>query len=98
VGAERDLYALGIIHYRMLHGHLPTDFGSGQDAAVAFARFADGRGRALKDLGGLDRLSRHLLLRLTERVPERRLVDFDEIEARLAQIIKHDTGRAMSSA
>lgn len=90
VGAERDLYALGIIHYRMLRGRLPTDFGSGPGAAVAFARFADGRGRTLKDLRGIDRLSRHLLVRLTERDPQRRLVDFDEIEARLAQIIKYD--------
>lgn len=95
VGAERDLYALGIIHYRMLRGRLPTDFGSGQDAALAFARFADGGGRVLRDLRGVDRLSRHVLLGLTEREPERRLVDFDEIEARLAQIIKHDTGGSL---
>jgi serine/threonine-protein kinase len=98
VGAERDLYALGIIHYRMLRGHLPTDFGSGQDAAVAFARFADARGRPLKDLRGIDRLSRHLLLRLTQREPEKRLVDFDEIEARLAQIIKHDAAPVAASS
>ena len=93
VGAERDLYALGIIHYRLLKGRLPTEFGSGQEAAVAFARFSDARGRPLKDLGGVDRLSKHLLTALTERDPSKRLVDFDEIEARLAQIIKVDTAQ-----
>jgi hypothetical protein len=39
-------------------------------------------------VSGLDRRSKHLLLRLTERNPSRRLGDFDEIEARLAQIVK----------
>ena len=88
VGTERDLYALGILHYRLLKGRLPIEFGAGHDAAVTFARFADARGRPLKDLKGIDRLSTHLLHRLTERDPAKRLVDFDEIEARLAQIIR----------
>jgi serine/threonine protein kinase len=88
IGPERDIFAVGIMHYRLLKGHLPTDFGSGNEASLAFARFVDSRQRALKDLSGLDPLSKGLLLQITEREPEKRLVDFDEIECRLLQIIR----------
>jgi serine/threonine-protein kinase len=87
-GPERDLFAVGIMHYRLLKGRLPNDFGGGPDASLAFARFADSRRRVLKDLGGLDSLSRGLLLALTKRDPAKRLVDFDEIECRLLQIVR----------
>jgi serine/threonine protein kinase len=32
VGAARDLYALGVMHYRMLMGRLPVQFGTGQSS------------------------------------------------------------------
>jgi eukaryotic-like serine/threonine-protein kinase len=88
LGPERDVFAAGIIHYRLLMGRLPTDFGAGNAANVAFARFVDSNQRALKDLTGLDPLTKGLLLQMTHRDPLVRLTDFDELECRLLQIIK----------
>ncbi|MBL9037111.1 MAG: serine/threonine protein kinase, partial [Archangium sp.] len=95
VGAERDIYALGIIHYRLMKGRLPTAFGAGNAAAVAFARFSDARSRPLTDLSGIDALSKRLLLDVTHRDVKRRLVDFDEIERRLLEICKVEGERMM---
>jgi serine/threonine-protein kinase len=94
VGAERDIYALGLIHYRLLKGRLPAVFGGGQEGAVAFGRFCQSGRRVLKDLSGVDPMSKRLLKRVTERDPAKRLVDFDEIERCLAQIIRADFERA----
>ncbi len=93
VGVERDIFAVGIMFYRLLKGRLPTEFGAGQDAAIAFARFCDSRKRVLRDTKGFPSLLKHLLFRLTERDPAKRLTDFDEIECRLAQIIKIEAAR-----
>ncbi len=93
VGVERDIFAVGIMCYRLLKGRLPNDFGGGQDAAIAFARFCDSRKRVLRDTKGFPPLLGHLLHRLTERDPSKRLTDFDEIECRLAQIIKIEAAR-----
>ncbi|MBI5546192.1 MAG: serine/threonine protein kinase [Deltaproteobacteria bacterium] len=95
VGQERDIFALGIIHYRMLKGRLPHVFGGGREGAITFGRFAESRKRPLSDLRGLDRLSKRLLLQLTERNPQKRLVDFDQIERWLAQIVLKDPARAL---
>ena len=89
-GVERDIFAVGVMLYRLVKGRLPTDFGGGQDAAIAFARFADSRKRVLSDLSGLGLMLKHLLKRLTERDPTKRLLDFDEIECRLAQVIREE--------
>ena len=94
VGPERDVFAAGIIHYRLLMRRLPTDFGSGNGANLAFARFVDSGRRALRDLTGLDPLTRGLLLQMTEREPHKRLVDFDALECRLLQIIRAEGGGA----
>ncbi len=91
-GVERDLFALGVMLYRLVKGRLPNDFGAGQDASLAFARFADSNSRVLKDVRGLDPVMKHVLLRMTERDPGKRLVDFDQIECRLAQVIRLAAG------
>ena len=96
VGVERDIFAVGIVLYRLIKGRLPTEFGAGQDAAIAFARFSDSRKRVLRDLSGFSPMLKHLLKRLTERDPAKRLTDFDEIECRLAQIIKAEAARSVS--
>ena len=88
IGPERDVFAVGIMHYRLLKRVLPTDFGAGTQAAVTFARFVDSNQRPLKDLSGLDPLTKGLLLQMTQRDPKKRLVDFDELEVRLLQIIR----------
>ncbi len=93
LGPERDVFAAGVMHYRLLKGRLPNEFGAGARASVEFARFADSRSRVLQDLEGLDPLTKELLLRMTERSPERRLVEFDELECRLLQIVREE-GRA----
>lgn len=87
-GPERDVFAAGIMHYRLLKKRLPTDFGAGASASVAFARFVDSNARPLQDLSGLDPLTKGLLLQMTQREPEKRLVNFDELECRLLQIIR----------
>lgn len=93
LGPERDVFALGVIQCRLLTGKLPQEFGGGNDGAIAFAKFSESRRRPLKDLSEVDPLWRALLLRLTERDPARRLVEFDEIERRLAQIVREDARR-----
>lgn len=90
VGAERDIYALGLILYRLLKGKLPATFGGGQEGAIAFGRFCQSHKRVLRDLSAIDPLSKRLLRRITERDPVRRLVDSDEIERCLAQIVRAD--------
>ena len=88
LGPERDIYAVGIMHYRLLMGRLPNDFGAGTNASLAFARFVDSNQKAIRDVAELDPVTRGLLQQMTEREPEKRLADFDEIECRLLQIIR----------
>lgn len=88
LGPERDVFAVGIMHYRLLMRKLPTDFGAGTNASIEFARFVDSGRKALQDVAGLDPVTKGLLLQMTEREPEKRLVNFDEIECRLLQIIR----------
>ncbi len=97
LGPERDIYAVGIMHYRLLKRRLPTDYGAGAGASLEFARFVDSNQRALKDLGGLDPLTKGLLLQMTEREPDKRVVDFDELECRLLQILRAE-GTATASS
>lgn len=99
LGPERDIFAVGIMHYRLLKRRLPNDFGAGTNAALEFARFVDSNQKAIKDVTGLDPLTRGLLLQMTEREPEKRLVDFDELEIRLLQIIRAErTAAAQATA